>query len=273
MFRAPAFSISLLAVMFVLFLNGGPDMLFTQYLQTVLGLSPTQAGMLLIIPAILALVGTLVAPVLTRLMRPAFAMAAGLIVAVGGAALIMLTANDASAGILIIGVSLISLGGGPAMTIGSELLVSSVSVERAGSASAMQDVGTGLGNALGIAFLGSIGMLIYRRGLADSIPQGVSPEETNAAMESIGAAIAVAEQYPAEKRAELLEAMQASFTFGIQVVYAIAALGMIMLAIMVVWKLRHLRNDAADSSDSENQTDQAVGTDDQNDAKDKVYST
>ncbi len=75
MFRAPAFSVSLLALLLILLVNGGTYMLFTQHLQIVLGLSPTHAGLMLLVPTGLSVVGTLLAPTLTRWMRPAYAMA------------------------------------------------------------------------------------------------------------------------------------------------------------------------------------------------------
>src|SRR5690625_3768272 len=130
--------------------------------------------------------GTVISPVHTRWMRPAYAMVSGLLTAAGGALLIMLTAHDAGALILIIGASLVAFGKGPAMTIASEKVMSSVPQERAGSASGMTDVSTGLGYALSIAFIGSLGMLVYRGALASSIPTEMPSEIVNSAMESVG---------------------------------------------------------------------------------------
>ncbi|GAA0381634.1 MFS transporter [Bacillus horti] len=255
MFRVPAFSVSLLALMLVLLVNGGSYMLFTQHIQVVLGLSPTQAGLLLILPAGLSIVGTLLAPILTRWIRPAFAMAAGLIVAAGGALLIMVTFNEAGAVLLITGVSIIMFGVAPTMTLGSELIISSVSKERSGSASAMQDVGTGLGSALGIAFMGSLAMMVYRGSLMNWVPSGVTEEATSTAMESIGAAIVVAGQLPDAFGAEMLKAIQSSFSLAIQVAFTIVALIFIMVSVMVVWRLRHVRNGSPEGLDSMNQKD------------------
>src|SRR5690625_7800561 len=120
MFRISTFTVSVIVLMFVMLVTGATDMLFAQHLQAVVGLTPTKAGLLLIIPALLAMAGTLISPVLTRWMRPAYAMVSGLLTAAGGALLIMLTAHDAGALILIIGASLVAFGKGPAMTIASE---------------------------------------------------------------------------------------------------------------------------------------------------------
>lgn len=258
MFRESAFSVSLLSLLLVLLVNGGAYMLFIQHLQTVLGLSPTHAGLLLMTPAILSIVGTLLAPVLTRWMRPAYAMASGLTVAIGGAVIIILTANTAEAAILITGVSLFMLGVGPVMTIGSELIIAGVPQERAGSASAMQDVGSGLGNAMGIAFLGSLAMIIYRGSLADSIPREVPEEAASTALDSLGAAVAVAGQLPDKLGAEMLHAVQSSFSLTIQLSYSISALGLILVALMIMWKLRYIRTGSPEDSVVQNQTEKNI---------------
>ncbi|MFA1822624.1 MFS transporter [Virgibacillus oceani] len=236
MFRISTFTVSVIVLMLVMLVTGGTDMLFAQHLQAVVGLSPTEAGLLLIIPALLSLAGTLISPVLTRWMRPAYAMVSGMITASGGALLIVFTVHDAGTLILIIGVSLLAFGGGPVMTISSEQIVSTVPQERAGTASAMSDVGSGLGFALSIAFIGSLGMLVYRSALASSLPSEVPAEIANASLESVGAAVEVAEGFP-----EVLQAAQSSFAFAIQSIYGIAALGLIFIMMIIVWKFRHVR--------------------------------
>ncbi|MBB6451402.1 DHA2 family multidrug resistance protein-like MFS transporter [Geomicrobium halophilum] len=246
MFRIPVFSFSLIAVTVVLLVTTGADMLFAQHLQAVVGLTPTEAGLLLIIPALLSMAGTLISPVLTRWMRPAYAMVSGLLTAAGGALLIMLTVHDAGAIILIIGVSLLGFGGGPTMTIASEQIISSVPQERAGTASAMSDVSTGLGSVLSIAFIGSLGMLVYRGVLASSLPSEVPSEIANSSMESVGAAVAAAEGFP-----QMLQAVQSSFTVALQAVFGIAAIGLFVLMIFIVWKLRHVRQEDKASNEQE----------------------
>ena len=52
--------------MLVMLVTGATDMLFAQHLQAVVGLTPTKAGLLLIIPALLSMAGTLISPILTR---------------------------------------------------------------------------------------------------------------------------------------------------------------------------------------------------------------
>ncbi len=141
-------------------------------------------------------------------------------------------------------------GIGPTMSIGSELILSSAPKEQASSASAVQDVGTGLGSALGIALMGSLAIVIYRKSLASSMPQETHTEVMGSVMDSIGAAIASVERLPDALGMELLQAIQSSFTLAIQVTYAIAVVGLVVVALMVTWKLRHIRNGSTDESNS-----------------------
>ncbi|MEK4302739.1 MULTISPECIES: MFS transporter [Oceanobacillus] len=235
MFRIRKFNFSLIALMIILLVTTGADMLFAQHLQAVVGLTPTEAGLLLIIPALLSMAGTLISPVLTRWIRPAYAMVAGLLTASAGALFIMLTVHDAGALLLIIGASLLAFGVGPAMTITGEQLISSVPQERAGSASAMSDVSSGFGSVVSIAFIGSLGMLVYRWVLMNSIPAGVPAEIADSAMENVGSAVAVSERFP-----EMLQAIQSSFTIALQTVYGITAIGLIVLMVTIVWKFRFI---------------------------------
>lgn len=102
----------------------------------------------------------------------------------------------------------------------------------------MNDVSSGLGYALSIAFIGSLGMYVYRQSLAHSIPVGVPSEIANSSMESVGAAVVAAEGVP-----EMLQAVQSSFTVAIQAIYGLAAIGLFILMTIIIWKLRHVRQE------------------------------
>ncbi len=146
-FAAPTFTVSLVALLLMLLAIGGTDMLFVQYLQTVLGLSPGHAGLLLLAPALASAVGAMLAPALTRWVRPAFAMAGGLLVAAGGAVAIVLLEGHTGAVALVAVVTLIALALGPLFTLAANLIVGIAPARHAGSAAAMTDVGGGFGNA------------------------------------------------------------------------------------------------------------------------------
>lgn len=257
LFKIPRLTTSLIIVAAALFVTVGSEMLFAQYLQAILGLSPIVAGLFLVAPAAAGTLGTLASPILTRWMRPAFAMILGLFTGVIGAIIVVTNIHEASVITLISGLSLMGFGGGPAMTLTSEYIVSSVPQEKAGSASAISDVGTGLGSALSIAFIGSIGMLIYRVFFTNSVPESVPQEVVETARESVGAAVIAAENSPG-----ISEAVETSFSIAIQSVYGIGGAGFLLLIGFIFWKFRdvgvesHEKDDAAADDAHESLTPQ-----------------
>jgi DHA2 family multidrug resistance protein-like MFS transporter len=78
LFRSPAFGVSLASYTLGTFVAFGVFVFETQYLQLVLGLSPLAAGLWTTPFAVSFIVGSLATPLLTRRVRPAFVMGAGL---------------------------------------------------------------------------------------------------------------------------------------------------------------------------------------------------
>lgn len=130
LFADPAVSVSMVSVLFILLAFGGTDMLFAQHLQVVLGLSPAQAGAVLMVPAVASIAGTMLAPVAVRFMRPAYAISSGLGVAVLGALGMVLFLPGDRVFLLMTALVLIGLGASPAMTLSGQLVVTSAPVER-----------------------------------------------------------------------------------------------------------------------------------------------
>lgn len=233
LFSIKVFTRSLIILGVMLLVTAGTDMLFAQHLQIILGLSPVEAGLLLVIPALFSTLGTMMSPVLIRWMRPAYAIILGIFFSILGAVLIVFTIHDAQVLTLIAGVSLIGFGGGPAMTLTSEKIVASVPQEKAGTASAMSDVGTGLGSALSVAFIGSIGMLIYRLVLPNIISPDIPGEIVEASKENLGSAMVLAQDYPS-----IIGAIELAFSIAMQSIYSISAIGLVLLAGFVAWKFK-----------------------------------
>ena len=81
----------------------------------------------------------------------------------------------------------------PALT---DSIMAAVPVEDAGVGSAVNDVSRELGSALGIAVLGSITNATYRDEFDDAMLEPLPDEAADIVGESIGGAIAVADQAP-----------------------------------------------------------------------------
>jgi DHA2 family multidrug resistance protein-like MFS transporter len=240
LFRVPAFSVSLITYTLGIFVTFGTFLFIAQYLQLVVGLSPWQAGLWSAPGAIASIVGSNVAPILVRRLRPAYVVAAGLALATLGFGLIA-QADTTSLIMVVTGWVIISLGFGLAFTISTDLVVGSAPPERAGAASALSETGAELGGALGIAVLGSLGMAVYRGHLVAGLPPGISGQAAEAAQDTLGSVVALTVQMPGAASTALLLVARAAFVQALQLNAVIATVVMAGLAIMTAVVLRHVR--------------------------------
>ncbi len=238
LFRLPTFNAALVVNFLAIFVAVGYFLFIAQYLQLVAGLTPFQAGLLSLPEAIAFIVGSQAAPRLVGRVKPAYLISGGLVLGVIG--LIMLTQVPATNGLvpLILASVVISLGLAPVFGLTTELIVGSAPEERAGAASGISETGAELGGALGLAILGSIGVAIYRGGLAASLPAGLPAEAATAARDTLGGAVGVAGTLPAPVADGLLAAARTSFVDGMHAAAAIAAVVGIMVAIFAFVSLR-----------------------------------
>ena len=103
-----------------------------------------------------------------------------------------------------------------------------------GAASGISETGAELGGALGIAILGSIGIAIYRGEIADRLPPSVPAEVQSAASDTLGSAVAISGELPAQLGAAVLDTAREAFVHGMQLTSGIAAVVAVGLAV-VAW--------------------------------------
>lgn len=228
LFRLPAFSGALAANVLALFGFLGLLFFFSQYLQLVRGYGPLRAG-LAEMPAtvasviVVALVGLLLAK-----LGAGRAIGLGLGVAAAGLAVMAGTTHWDSYWGLGIGLAVIGLGVGVAMTLSVDAVVGAVPARRAGAASAVSETAYELGGALGIAILGSLNGLLYRRALE-------LPDRTSAADAALAEDSLAATAYGAQAE-EVLAAAQTAFAEAMQSTAAVAAV-ILLAAAVVAWRL------------------------------------
>jgi DHA2 family multidrug resistance protein-like MFS transporter len=240
LFRIRALSASLFTYMFSIFVAVGYFLYISQYLQLVLGMSPFVAALWSLPSAAGFTVGSIAAPRVIHRYRPAAIM--GLGVAGAGLSAVILIALPVYGGLPIIVVAslLMALSLGPVVTLATELIVGSAPPEKAGAATGISETSAELGGALGIAFLGSLGTVVYRTGLGRSVPAGVPPEAADTARDTLGGALAVAAELPPQVGVALLEVARVAFVDAIHVVAALtAALGLLIaiVAARVLWNV------------------------------------
>jgi DHA2 family multidrug resistance protein-like MFS transporter len=241
LFRIPRFSVSVASNALTGFVVFGMFLYIAQYLQLVLGLSPLEAGLWTLPSSVGVIAGSMLAPAIGRWVRPAFAVAGGLVLAALGFGI--LTQVDSTAGlpVVVAGSIVFSLGLGPVFILATDLILGTAPPERAGAASAISETGAEFGGALGIALLGSIGAAVYRSGVSSAIPDGVPPAASEAARDTLGGAISAAQQLPDPMGQKLIDAAHVAFTDGLHLTAVIGAFIALAIAILVATLLRNVR--------------------------------
>ena len=242
LFRIRAFSASLGAYFLGIFVVVGYFLFIGQYLQLVLGLSPIEAALWSLPSAVGFIAGSMLAPKIIHRFRPSVIMGAGMAIAGVGSVLLIGLGLDTGSGVLLIAVAsiVISLGLAPVITLATELIVGSAPPEQAGAATGMSETSGELGGALGIAILGSIGTAVYRTGVAESLPEGVPAAAADAARDTLGGALAIAQTLPDAVGTALVEVSRIAFLDALHFVAAVAAVGAILTAIAAAFALRNV---------------------------------
>lgn len=240
LFANRGFSTSVGAMMLTILALSGSWLMIFQYLQGVLGLSPLWAGVMMVPSAMIQVLVSLLVPRMARHIKPSLLVSGGLLLAVVGFVCLMLVNGMATLWLLVLGSVIMGVGIMPMMILGTDLVVSSAPAEKTGAASATSETATELGMAMGIAVIGSIGTAVYRRQMADSIPVGVSVEQAEIAVDTIGGALGVIARLPAGPAAELLLAVQNAFSAALHTNAIIGALIMFGAALLTGRFLRHL---------------------------------
>jgi DHA2 family multidrug resistance protein-like MFS transporter len=258
LFRARAFSASLAAYGIGIFVVFGGFFFLPQYLQLVLGLSPLEAGLWTLPWALSFVVGSNLTPLIVKRFRPAFVMAAGLILAAIGFGFFTQVDSTSGFAVIVTGSIIFSLGTAPVFTLTNDLIIGSAPPERAGAAAGISETAAEFGGALGIAVFGSIGVAIYRGDMAGDVPAGVPLEAANAARDTLGGAIEVAGQLPGQAGAALVEAAQDAFTAGLHYGATISVIGSVAVAVLVLTLLRGVRMGGEPADDPGVETDDVV---------------
>lgn len=232
LFRVKLFSSALLIYSLGIFFTFGSFFFTFQYLQLVVGLSPMQAGLWSLPSFVAFIIGSMIGPALVKYARPAFVIGAGLVVAAIG--FVVLSQADAEMGLytLVVATFINSLGLAPVFTITTDIVVGSAPPERAGMASAISETGAEFGGATGIAVLGSIGTAIYRNRVSAGMPDGIPAEAAATARDTLGGAVAEAQNLPGELGAVLLNTAKNAFVDGLHFASVAAAIALAILAIL-----------------------------------------
>jgi len=244
LFRNPRFSAASATITLNYFALFGSTFLIVQYFQFVLGYSPLKAGMMTAPVAIGLMSASSVAHRFVRRFGTTRVVVAGLctsatvLVLYGVEPLV----SSVAGGMVIRAV----FGFGMGLTVppATESIMGALPKERAGVGSAVNDTTRQTGGALGVAVIGSVFAWRYQAGLGDM--SGVPAGAADAACDSIGKALAAAQQLPAEQAARLVDLADTAY-FG--AMRAGVWLGALVLAATAWFAHRHLPSTAATPDD------------------------
>lgn len=238
---------ALLVGLFVGAIQAGSGLMVTQHLQLVEGLEPLQAGLWLLLPTVLLVIGIYLSPPLARRIRPGYVLAGGMLIAAAGQLVITQVSATSGLALLLVGFGLVYLGVSPMGVLVAQFTIEAVPLEKTGSASALSSTGTEFGVALGIAALGSVGAVVYRNNV--SVPAETPSEAAAAAHDSMAGAAATAPYLDPQVANDLLNSAREAFTSGLHVVAGIAAVLFVGLAILTAVSFQHVRPSDANPMD------------------------
>ncbi|MFJ2771753.1 MFS transporter [Streptomyces sp. NPDC087300] len=226
LFRNRVFSGASFSLVLLTFANGGLMLVLTQYLQFVLGYSPSKTGIAFAPMAVATLVFNGIGAGLGNRIGNRAMTAVGLSVIAAGFGALASLPSDAGFGLLASAMALIGVGGGLAMPAATAALMSAVPAEHAGVGSALNDTVQQAGAALGVAVLGTVLSSTYSGAMPGSAPAAASHSVSDAlalaASTGDGALVAAA-------REAFTDAMSAAFWAGAAGVLAAAVLALVLI--------------------------------------------
>jgi DHA2 family multidrug resistance protein-like MFS transporter len=242
LFRIPAFSAAIATNILGFLATFGTFLFIAQYLQSVIGLSPLQAGLWSTPAAFAFIVGSMATPAIVRRFSPAHVIAGGMTVSAAGFLLLSQVGGAAAPlAALIIGSVVFSVGLTPVVTLTTDLVLGAAPPERAGAAAAISETSSEFGGALGIAVLGSIVTALYGGAMAAGMPAGVPQAAAEAARDTVGGAVAAAALLPDALGAELLHTARSAFARAFTVTAYIGAAISVSVAVLAAVLLRRVR--------------------------------
>ena len=211
----------------------GVELVFSQRLQLVLGLSPLEAGLLILpIPLASFVAGPLAGIALPRLGSERVLWSSLTMAGLGLAG--FLFSYEAATTVWLSALALMGFGLGAAMTAASGAIMLSAPEDRAGMAASVEEVSYELGGAMGIAVMGSLMSALYTAAMV--LPEGSGA--VTAARDSLDEAIMAAEKLEPLMAERLVGVARAAFDQAFVGVVALAVAMLLATAFAILWSTR-----------------------------------
>ncbi|MFU0504824.1 MFS transporter [Pseudaminobacter sp. NGMCC 1.201702] len=228
LFRNRRFAAGVVAALIASAALVGLELVFSQRLQLVVGLSPLQAGLFILpIPVAAFIAGPLAGLALPRIGSDRVLWTSLLMAGLGTTGFLL--GYQAGAVLQIVAFAILGFGIGAAMTAASSAIMFNAPADRAGMAASIEEVSYELGGAIGIAVLGSLMSAVYRTSFV--LPNGLAVAES--AQDSIDEALLATEALTPEAASMLVHLAQGAFDSAFNVVLAAAAALLLATAVLI----------------------------------------
>jgi MFS transporter, DHA2 family, multidrug resistance protein len=216
----------------------GNAIVMTQYLQSVLGMSPLRAALWGLLPSVAVGGAAPLAASLSASLGRARVMAGGFVVAATGFVIVAMVHAGSPLAVVLVGAGVVACGTVAILTLVTDYVLGVAPPERAGAVSGLFETTSEFGGALGIAILGSVLAAGYRTRIDALLPSGLSGAVHHTAHDSLAGAIVSAAQAPAQPGGAILEAGRAAYLSGMRTTEVVAALTMLVMAVLTGYLLR-----------------------------------
>ncbi|MEV5319304.1 MFS transporter [Streptomyces sp. NPDC052687] len=220
-FGERAFSGSMLAVLFFFFGTFGAIYYATQYLQFVLGYDALETGVRLLPLAGAVFAGAAVTGQLTPRLGVKATIVPGMLLGTAGVLLLTLVDQGSAYNDFLPSLLLLGFAIGLSVSPATDTIMGSFPESELGVGGGANDTSLELGGSLGIAVLGSLLGTAYQDELTDLVGGRLPQDALDAARESVGGGLAVAEQIaqspaggPGQAQA-LVDAVHEAFAHGV----------------------------------------------------------
>ncbi len=225
----------------------GMFFLLTQYFQFAQGHTPLDAGFRNVPLAATMMILAPRCPAIAQRVGTRATISGGLLLAGAGLGIMAALTPDSDYWLMVIALVTTAAGLSLFMPSSTHIIVTSLPHHKAGVGSAVNDTTREVGASIGIAVMGTLLAVGYRGGMRSQA--GDLPEEAaEVAGDSIGAALRVARDLPAERAARLTESAVDAFNRGMTLAMGVAAALLALTAAATY--LLHPRDPARDPGES-----------------------
>lgn len=216
LFANPRFSAASITIATAFFGLFGFIFMITQYMQLVLGYSPLESGARTVPFAIATGACSPLAIALMHRIGSKIVIAGGLaLMSIGFVMAANLDANSSYLTAVLPAMLVMASGLGLTTSPATESIMGALPVDKAGVGSAVNDTTRELGGTLGVAILGSVFASLYGPQLLEKLTAlGLPATSSDAATQSMSAALAVAQHAPADVAGQIITAAQDAFMVG-----------------------------------------------------------